>query len=549
MPSYAALHCGFDCLEQAMGASAQLKINLHGRFRIEGPAEEDLTPRGAKDCGLIALLATSQHGERSRTWLQAKLWSDRGPEQAAGSLRQSVAKIRKTLGRHSDVLLSNRQCVRIDLARLTVVSNPALEFLEGIDVRDEAFEDWLTMQRAAALNGASLDTEPLPKGDGGPPSAILLCFDPSPLSTETSNWARQIIGDMIAWSITETFDLPVRQTFQQTSDPGVWKINVGCMAESDRSMVVRLVLSDPESNSILWSAHRAVPVHNEAVSENADVIALVQEMTRAFAARFLDAHSDTMVWSQPDALCYLGVQKLFSMEARNIEAADLLFRKAFELKPRGLYLAWRAHVREIMLVERIKSDLAVLKDESEAFLRRALDMEPSNSMVLALLAINRLHVAEDAEAALQYARRAVRANYGNAMAWWALSAIYLKTENPVKSYGCARMAVDFSFGTPLEFWTQSQLAGAAMAMRKLPEAKAILKNVTFARPDFRPPLRYLLALHATDEEWSAAVATAERLKVLEPGFSLDQLANDKDYPMSLLHQPYGLKRSRILSLL
>ena len=170
-------------------------------------------------------------------------------------------------------------------------------------------------------------------------------------------------------------------------------------------------------------------------------------------------------------------------------------------------------------------------------------------MVLALLAINRLHVAQEVEAAMGYAHRAVKKNFGNPMAWWALSATFLKSDKPVKADIAARMAVDLANGTPLEFWALSQLAGAAMAVRKLDEARSLLKNVSFGRPDFRPPLRYLLTLHATNEEWEDAVAAADRLKVLEPGFSVDQLANDRDYPISLLHQSVGLDKERVRRLI
>lgn len=528
-----------------------MRVFLNGRFRIEASDGTDLTPRGAKDCGLIALLVTSRSGERTRPWLQSKLWSDRGAEQAANSLRQSVVKIRKALGPYQEALYSTRQCVGLDMSKLEVHTATGEEFLEGIDIRDEAFEDWLRLQRSGHGGDVAplVVSPPLAERAIAPPEHLTIKVGTLGSEAGSAQWISNIIADMVSWTVSESYDIKVTQTQPAAPSEKSWQVTIDCALGPDDSFLVRLELRDLFSGHSLWSMHRTFVGQNENVSEHQEVIGLVQELVHSLGDCLMKSLSETALLQRPDALCALGIQKLFSMESRQIGEADTLFSQAYDLKPRGLYLAWRAHVREIELVERVNSDHKALKEESEALLRRAFESEPQNSMVLALLAINRLHMADEIQTAFLYARRAVRMNYGNAMAWWALSATHLRADNPTKSYGCARMAVNLSFGTPLEFWTQSQLSGAAMAVRKLSEAKALLKNVAFGRPDFRPPLRYLLALHATDEEWVDAVAAAERLKILEPGFSIEQLANDRDYPVSLLHKPYGLDRQRLLRLI
>ena len=533
------------------GAIGPVSVFLHGRFRIEGPAGEDLTPRGAKDGALIALLLTSQHGERTRSWLQSKLWSDRGPEQAANSLRQSVAKLRKALGGHSPILHSDRQCVGVDLAQVRVVEDTTLEFLEGIDARDEEFEAWLVVERSKRAQDAApvLSAPPTTAPHPIAPLTVAVQHGENNDNCTASKWIEQSVSDMIARALGESFDVTILQQPLSVPAAGTWCINLDIKALAGQEFAVRIALLDGRSQQILWSTFRTLTARNGHITEDEVLIDVVQELTSLFGSKLLESLPEEMIFNRADALCLLGVQSLFSMKSRQIDEADRLFKTAFELNPRGLYLAWRAHVREIRLVERLDADRTVLKEESEALIRRAFEMEPANSMVLALLSINRLHVAGQVEAALQYAVRGVKLNYGNAMAWWALSAAHLKAGNPPKAYGCARKAVTLSQGTPIEFWTQSQLSGAAVAVRKLTEAKAVFQNVTFGTPDFRPPLRYLVALHATNEEWQDAIAAAERLKVLEPGFSLDRLVNDRDYPVSLLHQPFGLDKDRVLSLI
>src|SRR5215475_7457303 len=75
-----------------------LVIQVIGPFRLLAHDGEDLTPLGRKARALLAILALTPTRRRSRPALQDKLWSDRGPEQGAASLRQTLTEIRKALG-------------------------------------------------------------------------------------------------------------------------------------------------------------------------------------------------------------------------------------------------------------------------------------------------------------------------------------------------------------------------------------------------------------------------------------------------------------------
>jgi DNA-binding SARP family transcriptional activator len=146
--------------------AGHVKMSLFGSFHVEGPNGEDLTPRGQKARALLALVATAKRGQRSRTWLCAKLWSDRGTEQAYASLRQALMEIRKAFGPYSaGILLTDQFNVSLDLANMAIdavelreallskdglqqVDIPGDEFLEGLNVGDEEFEEWLTIERS-----------------------------------------------------------------------------------------------------------------------------------------------------------------------------------------------------------------------------------------------------------------------------------------------------------------------------------------------------------------------------------------------------------------
>lgn len=142
-----------------------LCLDLVGPLRLRDMLGSDLTPKGMKAQGMLALIGTSPVLRRSRAWLQDKLWSDRAPEQGAASLRQCLVRIRSALGRHVGCLETDRTWVAFDPGRVQVrrdcgpVAARDAEFLEGIDIRDPEFEHWIRDQRMAYADQYDLACE------------------------------------------------------------------------------------------------------------------------------------------------------------------------------------------------------------------------------------------------------------------------------------------------------------------------------------------------------------------------------------------------------
>lgn len=136
-----------------------IHIRLIGPFRMLSKTGDDLSPRGAKSRALIALLATSPNYQRPRKWLQDKLWSDRAEEQGAASLRQALTEIRRHLAQYPNVFYSDRSIIRLNSEEISVdiddfdpdtisKSLDGVDFLEGLEIPDDVFEDWLRQTRA-----------------------------------------------------------------------------------------------------------------------------------------------------------------------------------------------------------------------------------------------------------------------------------------------------------------------------------------------------------------------------------------------------------------
>src|SRR5262245_10311294 len=150
-----------------MSAMASLHLVLLGGFQASAAGQEIDVP-GRKERALLAFLALPAGEPRSRDKLAGLLWSDRGDSQARESLKQAVFKLRKSLDcMQPSPLLADREFVSLERAAVTVdvaefeklIREGTIESLEraaalyrgdlldGLDLRDAAFDEWLLTER------------------------------------------------------------------------------------------------------------------------------------------------------------------------------------------------------------------------------------------------------------------------------------------------------------------------------------------------------------------------------------------------------------------
>jgi len=142
---------------------AEVRIDLLGGFAVRDEVGREVAIASRKAQALLAFLALAPGKPQPREKLMGLLWSDRAEPQARSSLRQALSELRKALPETDPPLLSaqrdsvwlNPESVQVDavtLGRLIAAGDAkdlahAVElyrgdFLDGLDVRDEAFEDW-----------------------------------------------------------------------------------------------------------------------------------------------------------------------------------------------------------------------------------------------------------------------------------------------------------------------------------------------------------------------------------------------------------------------
>src|SRR5215831_1265003 len=147
---------------------AVAELTLFGALEVRLASGELVDLPGQKDRALLAVLALPPGATHSREKLAGLLWSERGDEQARDSLKHSLIRLRQCFpSATAPPIVADRQSVRLDptavtsdtaaFERLISEGTPeALEramalyrgdLLDGIGIRDPAFEDWLLVER------------------------------------------------------------------------------------------------------------------------------------------------------------------------------------------------------------------------------------------------------------------------------------------------------------------------------------------------------------------------------------------------------------------
>jgi len=265
----------------------ELELRLVGRMRLLRSDGVEITPKGRKAQGLLALLGVAPELRRHRNWLQDKLWSDRPPEQGAASLRQELAGIRRALGDASGCLSTEGGWVALEAGRVRVRLDPEPgdweltgappEFAAGLDIADPEFEDWIRDQRAVFAERLERGGPPRPVPATAvreqPPAETLEEVQPSiaimPLtllgdfpdgSLVAAGLAMDVVGlltrfrrlDAIAYSSTAAMPpgLPAREVGARL---GARYVGQGLLRLSRTRMVLTFELIVAETEKVVWS--------------------------------------------------------------------------------------------------------------------------------------------------------------------------------------------------------------------------------------------------------------------------------------------------------
>lgn len=532
------------------GEMAQVKIGVVGPFVLEIDGK-CVTPRLAKSQAIVAILALREKKTVSRKWLQALLWPDRAEAQASGSLRACLKEIRKIFVGTPDCLSIGRQTITLheDKVEIDLCSSKAVQgsqILEGFDLPySDTFEDWLRETRShydtspqTALHSETI----IPATRQITQRNLKKLFVIRPIHEPVGAAHFQFISliDSAVSFVGERMNIWVQyiDSESELSDERGFVLETN-LASKDHENLFHFRLKDLELETLVWAKTFQIEAgagpHSDDYRSIVNFIADVVELQ-------LMKQADNAECVSAEQFLRRGISRISKLDKLTWHDADEWLKHSFEVRPSAISSAWRSYLRTLMHAERQDGDRHDVKLEGIEFARKAMELEPNNSMVLGLSAHTMSLLANSHDVAYELSNKALLINPSNpfALATKGIAQSHLgEVEQGYKNAAKAQRIGNFSNLKP--FLDLSAAITATISH----DFEAALKYTNICNalaPKLGAPLRYLTALSFHFGNEAEGYASAERLRELEKGFDLDWM-KEAEYPSA------GLKKSGLLGAL
>lgn len=509
-----------------------LWIYLTGPLRVSDDRGNDLTPKQARLRALLALLAEPPLRKRTRRWIVAHLWSDRPFEKSSMSLRNALHELRKVLGESGSAICADRSEIWIDPETVLVdlskdgLTNTALPLLEGLDIPDAAFNDWLRDFRSqySAYDESDEDQRPpMPQG-------LSVVTSVRAVASDAARTSAGIIADQVSQNLEDMVG-SVRKAVRLGR--GDFEIATHMSETAEKARLSAKVVHGP-TDTILYTGYRELE-HREGEGLTPQEVA---EFSHTVAARALAKLPHVGALDREEivavGLAEVARRRLFSYRSGEVEAAGDLFDRAYDADPNGIFLAWRAFQKTALVIEGMDNRTNEVIEESEELLRRAAELAPESAQTHGLIALVRLMLFDDPSNALNSAEAGLRRNPYCLLSRQALAM----TAGAFGEKDAAYRATSFCRGAlanddARHLWDLYH-GLVCIATDRLGEALPALVDAARRCPSFKAPHRQLLALHVNNGAIEQARHHLARLEELEVGFTLEAYLKDPEYPVDTL---------------
>lgn len=518
-----------------------LRVSLFGIVQIRDDEGHDFTPDGSKTRALVALLMSSDDFRRPRSWLQDMLWSDRGPAQGQQSLRQALTALRKALGPHRDAVLTAKGCIQLDPARVVIADTDGWQagrcFCEDLgDVIDRQFENWLRDRRMhyeslAAERPPPPEPTPEPHGTGHRAPILVVSVEQSLGGMDNASsltLRNDIVRSVLEMSEVRVLDLnsgrPVRL---EGAGPGVF-LRVSAVAEGE-NLSVSARVETLSGNWIIWQSPTTLISRTESADEDIWRLRCLGQTCVARIQDEFERQIDSHQWGNTAlGLANRALNTLFGFRKQDLIDADNLFRTAYELEPRGVYLSWRAFIRNTAIFEHLTDDFLEPCEAYELH-ATALGDDPLNSFSLVFAGQHCFVNEGDPKFGQSLCDKALEINPGNAMGWGFRSNMLLLQDEPELAAEAARRGAVLAEGQPFKPTLAVNSCLSEIAIGRYHEAIVHGRMSQMSPTKCQAIRRFLFALYRALDMPVDAERQCAALRLREPDFKPEDLLRS-DYP-------------------
>ncbi len=525
-----------------------LHIRLFGAFSLGWASGEDIRISSAKQRALLAMLATAPEGLRTRAWLQDALWSRSGPTHGRASLRRAVADLRMLFGERFDAIFEATNTDITLRPDFVCVLGSASEgaFLEGIDIAEEGFEDWLREQRqrpdvmiagiATVPQTLQQDVAPVVvhTDDQLQPTVAVLPLVAPPGAAEL-----QPIGDMLAEEVSRL--LSRSELLNVIS-------HLSCRNIDPRSVDISEIRSLIAADYVAWGRFRhegdKIRVQMDLVDSSTGrieatqditgsqrgflagddqlVLAIGDELSRGIIAKSAKAARLKQVGDlESHTLLISAVSLMHRQSKASFATARVYLQELIERFPRNSILqSWMAKWHVLCVVQGWSQDASADGRIASDLSARALDLASDCSFSMAIDGFVNNNLLRRVDTAMDRYEEAVENDPNCALAWLLKGALHAFTDDGEKAVQFTSRARKLSPLDPHRYFFDTLSAAASLSNDENEDALFFAERSLTLNARHTSTIRAktvaLQRLGRTEE----ARASAQELMRKEPGLTV-----------------------------
>ncbi|HRJ68307.1 MAG TPA: hypothetical protein PK812_01770 [Beijerinckiaceae bacterium] len=457
-----------------------LDVNLFGACSVESATPGRFCITGTKQKALFALLATAPFGRRTRAFLQETLWGASCYDTGRQSLRRALSDIKQIMGEaYSEVLSSNNLELTIDLSRVRFMGHlQAGLFLEGIEIREPLFNEWLVGIRNNPGQLAGLFS----LTDRPHVSRILPGVAVLPFRAIGGDRSDAVFGDWIAEELSRTlsrsrlFDVISHLSCRQVDSSGVDMSHVrdllkadfcvsGSLRRTRSEIVLDADLIDARSGRILWTRQFLNP-YDAFLDRSGEALAAI--LTSISGAIADDALTHVIGRSPPEIddhrLLIAGIGLMHRATLRQFMRSHDLLNEAARRAPDAPEVhAWLGKWCVLSVFNGWSTDIAKDTRLAVDHTARGLDLSPDNAFCLTIDGFAHSNLLRRLDIAEKRYDLALAANPNSSLTWLLKGALHAFRGESTNAIGATDRARRLSPLDPFGYFYDSLDATARLA--------------------------------------------------------------------------------------
>ncbi|WP_237072484.1 SARP family transcriptional regulator [Pseudaestuariivita rosea] len=561
-------------------AEPAMKMFLFGPFTVLDANGDDITPKSKKSRAILAMLAVAPRGSRTRVWLRHKLWSDSGEDQASASLRQALLDIRRAFGDIADdVVQADKNTVSLNMDAIDVDAlalldpnrqadedgqtsfSPTEHFLEGLEVKDPEFDDWLISERQIwqrRVEDADFQHSLDPKSErtGALPIQPVGQNEPRPSMSAQRDWLiallpPQVFGEglaveqvqadlhrMLSKSLMEVGDLKIVDlaTASAPTTRAPWIQSVPTTAglalqmrfyAGPSTFRAALMFQDPHDGSLIWSSERSIYRQDARRAGSGFAHDLISRGVDEVIQHFL--HRDGAEMAEEDARLAAAIAYMFRLSREDLDRSERILQWHLKFNNSAQAHAWMAFLMTFRVGQRFSFEDAEVIEKAQTHARNALELDRNNALVSTLVAHVHSYLFGEYDFAAGLFESALKHNPTIALAWDLYAMLHAYAGQPKRASLMAQWACHLGGQSSLSYYYQTTRAITANFAGEHQTAIEAGEMALSERPYFNSLLRVLVSSNAHLGHMDRAKMYLDKLLSVEPTFSIHAL-REAGYP-------------------